>query len=66
MKRKRKPQIGGARPGAGRPRTGRTGEILHMRISPEQKRWLTETAARNDQTITEYVLAALRSDGMPT
>lgn len=65
MPRKRKKQIGGARPGAGRPSTGRTGEILHMRITPEQKRWLAETAARNAQTITEYVLSALRGDGMP-
>lgn len=56
---------GGHRPGAGRPARGHT-EILHMRITPEQKQWLAQRASENGRTVTDEVIAALSKQGLPS
>lgn len=52
-----KPKHGGRRAGAGRPGQDRT-SFLHLRCTPEQKAAIEAIAEAEQQTVTEYVLAA--------
>lgn len=57
---------GGARRGAGRPRTGRNVKAAaQVRLTPRQRAWLTTAAAAEGMSVAEFLGALLRERGMP-
>ncbi len=59
---KKKTTHGGARKGAGRHTSGKT-EWLQLRLTPEQKAWLEQSAGAN--SITAWAIAGWVERGMP-
>ena len=57
---------GGARKGAGRKPTGRNIKpAIQVRLTLEQKRWLTTRADTNGESVSKHVYRLLVEKGMP-
>ena len=56
---------GGARPGAGRPATGRTTELIGFRLKKDLAARLKELAAKDNLSLSMYLARMLRQKLMP-
>lgn len=58
---RRKPKVGGARPGAGRPSLGDDARSANVtvKLTPATRAAWRAAATREDSTLTDYVIAAV-------